>query len=268
MKPDPAKFRGFPHIFWINRTVDAARRSAMEHGLAEWELPNTRIEAFDGDGPLNFIEGAAPNGVPARRLACYASHLAAHRVFLETDAETAVIMEDDCVFDPALYWPFDWRWVEARLPFDLDTLQLVSLNELQATMRLHRRFMHDYSIAAYLITRRHAEKLQALLAPNGVACFEQGFRPELTGEVMIYESGSSWSFPLLLIDASVEPLLHAEHQDRIFQRNRVRQMKFWTEDVKKIVDPERLVAEFGRDWRVPPELVERVHGLSKPAKKA
>ena len=43
------KFKGVPHIYWINLDADDERRQYMEEQFEYWEIKNhTRISVYDG----------------------------------------------------------------------------------------------------------------------------------------------------------------------------------------------------------------------------
>ena len=90
---------------------------------------------------------------------CVTSHLNAMKMFLETDAPCALMMEDDCDISTITYWPFTWKEFNAKVPYDYDVVQLAVINPAQIHMKMHRRFVNDFSTACYMITRRHAQKL-------------------------------------------------------------------------------------------------------------
>ena len=68
-------------------------------------------------------------------------------------------MEDDCNLDTAHFWNFSWSDFVAHLPYDWDVVQVAIIQTGDVHIKLHRRFVNDFSTACYMITRHHAEKL-------------------------------------------------------------------------------------------------------------
>ena len=73
-----------------------------------------------------------------------------------------MIMEDDCDISTVSHWNFNWKDFYSKLPYDWDVIQLAIINPAQVHVRLHRRWINDFSTACYIITRHHAEKLVRL----------------------------------------------------------------------------------------------------------
>ena len=226
----------------------------MERQFAEWGVAATRIAAFDGRGGnlRYFLNGEMPTGIAPPRLACYASHLAAIRAFLMTREERAVIMEDDCSFETVAHWPFTWSEAEALLPFHLDALQMTIINDRAVTVALHRRYMNDYSSAAYLITRRYAEKLAALYFDGDKARLDHAFNPELTSEIMLFEPGASYAMPLFSYETDFASQLRPDHAEALHEPSRKRIMQFWREEAAKLPDWRALFRVNPALGRLPP----------------
>ena len=239
--PDSHTFADAPPVFFINLDRAADRRSHMERQFAEWGVAATRVAAVDGaaEAPGDFLTGGWPEGLSAARLACYASHVSALEAFLADGAARGVIMEDDCSFETVAYWPFTWAEAEARLPFDADIVQLSLISDASMTMRLHRRLITNYSAAAYLVTRRYAEKLMGLYTSNGAPCFDRAFKPELTSEIMLFEPGSAYTLPVFSYETSFASHLRDGHVERLHRPCREIGLRFWR-DVAPELD----------DWRV------------------
>lgn len=236
--PDPRVFSGAPAVYYINLARAEDRRAHMEAQLAAWGLKAVRIDAIDGAAtpPSAFLVGETPDDATPARLACYASHLEALASFVADGAARGLIMEDDCSFDTVPHWPFTWAEAEAHLPFDADIVQLSLISDRTMTMKLHRRLLTNYSSAAYLVTRRYAEKLLALHRESGVARFDQAFRPELTSEIMLFEPGSAYTAPLFTIDTTFPSSLREDHVNALHKPCRNIALRFWREVAPEIDD--------------------------------
>lgn len=264
----PDIFRGAPPVFYINLDRATDRRQHLEQQFRTWGIGATRIAAIDGavTPPDAFLEGSWPVDVSAQRLACYASHLFALKAFLDSGADRALIMEDDCSLETVPFWPFSWQDAEALLPFDADIVQLSLISETMMTMRLHRRHITNYSAAAYLITRRYAAKLLDLHFGGDKPCLNRDFRPELTSEVMLFEPGSAYTIPLFSYETGFASTLRAEHVDRLHRPCREIAMRFWREVVPTLDDWRVLFdynPAFGRIPSPPAGAVERPDRMSQ-----
>ena len=81
----------------------------MEEQFAYWEVENTRISAYDGrdDDLSDIIAGKYPDNMSSGEIGCVTSHLKAIKYWLEnSDAEYAIMMEDDCDLEVVKHKPF------------------------------------------------------------------------------------------------------------------------------------------------------------------
>ena len=91
---------------------------------------------------------------------CTTSHLKAIKHWYDTsDSSYALIMEDDIDLDLVKFWNFTWRDFMANPPYDWDVVQLAIICTGSIHVKLHKRFVNDFSTACYMINRHHAEKL-------------------------------------------------------------------------------------------------------------
>ena len=156
------KLNGLPPIYYINLDDQPERKIYMETQFKYWEIENyTRISAYDGreDDLSDIIKGKYPDNMLSGEVGCTTSHLKTLKEFLKSDSNCALIMEDDCDIGTVSSWGFTWKDFYARIPYDYDVIQLAIINPAEVHMKLHRRFVNDFSTACYLITRHHAEKL-------------------------------------------------------------------------------------------------------------
>ena len=159
------KLKGLPPIYCINLDGEPHRWESAESMLKEWEVENyTRVSAYDGrdDDLSDILKGTYPDRMTSGEVGCTTSHLKAMKMFLETDAPCAIMMEDDCDISTAFHWGFGWKDFYAQIPYDYDVIQLAIINPASVYAQMHRRFINDFSTACYLITRHHAEKLVRL----------------------------------------------------------------------------------------------------------
>ena len=154
------KLKGLPPIYCINLDGEPHRWEAAENMFKEWEVEKyTRVSAYDGreDDLSDILKGKYPDGMTSSEVGCTTSHLKALKMFLETDAPCALMMEDDCDISTVFHWGFTWKDFYSKIPYDYDVIQLAIINPATVYAQLHRRFINDFSTACYLITR-HTQK--------------------------------------------------------------------------------------------------------------
>lgn len=92
--------------YLINLDRSPQRLAVMQARLSELDFDYTRIAAIDGAQltEAEFLRHTVDNRYykPIRRgeVGCYLSHLAVLRAFLDSTVRYALVLEDDCVFDP------------------------------------------------------------------------------------------------------------------------------------------------------------------------
>jgi len=234
------KLKGLPPIYYINLDGQPERKVYMEAQFKYWEIENyTRISAYDGreDDLGDILKGRYPDNMLSGEVGCTTSHLKAIKLFLEeSDAPCALIMEDDCSLDPVSCWGFTWKDFYAKIPYDYDVIQLAIINPAEVHMRLHRRFVNDFSTACYLIARHHAEKLVRLHCRGDMYKIDQGVKPRAVADDLIYNSGNTFSMPLLLYRLQMGSSIHKDHVE-VFHRSSYEGLNnFWNKQASQISD--------------------------------
>ena len=156
------KLEGIGPIYCINLDGQPERWEYMENQFKDWEIKDyTRISAYDGreDDLSDIISGRYPEMMSSGEIGCTTSHLKAMKEFLKTDAPYAIMMEDDCDLDLIKFWNFKWIDFYAHFPYDWDVIQMAIICTGDLHVRLHKRFVNDFSTACYVINRHHAEKI-------------------------------------------------------------------------------------------------------------
>ena len=150
---------------------------------------------------------------------CVTSHLKLLKEWLEeTDEPMLLVMEDDCDISTVAHWPFSWRDFQSQLPYDFDVVQLAIINPSSVSVRLHRRFVNDFSTASYLITRHHARKLVDLHCRGNFYKLDQGVKPRAVADDLIYNSGNTFAIPIFLYKIELGSTIHDIHVD-VFHRS-------------------------------------------------
>ena len=172
------KLKGLPPIYCINLDDKPDRWKFMEDQFKHWEVENyQRVSAYDGRGDNDLgeiLKGRYPDQMTSGEVGCVTSHLKAMKMFLETDAPCALMMEDDCDISTAFHWGFTWKDFYAKVPYDYDVVQLAIINPAQITVQMHKRYVNDFSTACYMITRHHAQKMVDLHCRGDKYKLDQG----------------------------------------------------------------------------------------------
>ena len=148
------KLNYLPPVYYINLDEQIDRRHHVEDHFKYWGITNyTRISAYDGrnDDLSDIIKGRYPEQMTSKEVGCTTSHLKAIKHWYDTsDSAYAIIMEDDIDLDVVRCWSFSWTEFMANLPYDWDVVQLAIICTGSIHIKLHKRFVNDFSTACYL----------------------------------------------------------------------------------------------------------------------
>ena len=228
------KLKNFGPVYCINLDGHTERWEYMENQFKYWEVDNyTRISAYDGrdDDLSDIIKGKYPENMSSGEVGCTTSHLKAMKHYLETsDSPYAIMMEDDCSLDLVHFWNFKWNELYAHFPYDYDVVQLAIICTGDIHVRLHKRFVNDFSTACYVISRYHAEKLVRLHCRGDKYKLDQGVKPRPVADDLIYNSGNSFAIPLLVYKFELGSSIHPVHVDPYHKQNYEAQVNYWTQN--------------------------------------
>lgn len=228
------KLKNIGHIYYLNMDGQPERREYMESQFQYWEVENyTRISAYDGreDDLSSIIFGRYPTQMSSGEVGCVTSHLKAIKHWMETsDSPYAIIMEDDCNLDIVRYWNFSWDDFYANIPYDWDVVQIAIICTGNIHVKLHKRFVNDFSTACYLINRHHAEKLLKHHIRGEKYKLDNGVKPRPVADDLIYNSGNTYAIPLLLYKTELGSSIHPEHVDIFHKGNFNAQSQFWEQN--------------------------------------
>ena len=143
-------------------------------------------------------------------------------------------MEDDCSLDLVRYWNFTWDDFYAHFPYDYDVIQIAIICTGDIHVKLHKRFVNDFSTACYVINRYHAEKLVRLHCRGEKYKLDNGCKPRPVADDLIYNSGNTFSIPLLLYRTELGSSIHPEHVDAFHKGNYQAQSNFWEQNGSSI----------------------------------
>ena len=228
------KLRYLPPVYYINLDEQSDRKDHIEDHFNYWGVKDyTRISAYDGrnDDLSDIIKGRYPENMTSKEVGCTTSHLKAIRHWYDnSDSSYALIMEDDIDLDVVRCWNFSWNEFMANLPYDWDVVQLAIICTGSIHIKLHKRFVNDFSTACYMINRHHAEKLLKFHERDGKYKLDNGSRPRAVANDLIYNSGNTYSMPIFLYKLELGSSIHPEHIDAIHKGNRESQFNWWQQE--------------------------------------
>ena len=228
------KLKNFGPLYCINLDGQPERWQYMQSQFNFWEVDNyERISAYDGrdDDLSDIIKGKYPENMTSGEVGCTTSHLKAMKYYLETsDSPYAIMMEDDCSLDLVKFWNFKWTDLYAYFPYDWDVVQLAIICTGDIHVRLHKRFVNDFSTACYVINRHHAEKLVRFHCRGDKYKLDQGVKPRAVADDLIYNSGNTFAIPLLVYKFELGSSIHPVHVDVYHKNNYEAQVNYWTQN--------------------------------------
>ena len=239
------KLKNIGPIYYLNLDDQPERKEYMEDQFKYWGVENyTRISAYDGrdDDLSDIISGKYPDTMSSGEIGCVTSHLKAMRHWLDnSDSKYAIMMEDDCSLDLVQFWNFTWRDFYSHIPFDWDVVQIAIICTGDIHVKLHKRFVNDFSTACYLINRPHAEKLlrfhsrREMLGEKRLKYkLDNGCKPRAVADDLIYNAGNTYAIPLLVYRHELGSTIHPEHIDVFHKGNYEAQTNFWAQNGSNI----------------------------------
>jgi hypothetical protein len=124
----------------------------------------------------------------------------------------------------------------AKVPYDYDVVQLAIINPASVHVKMHRRFVNDFSTACYLITRRHAQKLIDLHVRGDKYKIDNGVKPRAVADDLIYNSGNTFAIPLFLYKIELGSSIHDIHIDVFHKSSYEGLWNFWRNQAVDIKD--------------------------------
>lgn len=215
------KLKNIGPVYYLNLDGQPERKEYMERQFKYWDVEDyTRVSGYDGreDDLSGIIKGRYPDNMTSGEIGCTTSHLKAIKHWIDSsDSPYAIFMEDDVDLDIVKFWDFTWKDFYSKIPYDWDVVQLSIICTGALHVKLHKRFVNDFSTACYMITRHHAEKLIRLHIKDQKYKLDTGIKPRAVADDLIYNSGNTYSIPLFLYKIELGSSIHPEHID-IFHR--------------------------------------------------
>lgn len=251
------KLKNIGPIYYLNLDGQPERAQYMEDQFKYWGIENyERISAFDGrdDDLSDIIKGRYPENMTSGEIGCTTSHLKAIKHWYDTsDSPYAIIMEDDVDLQLARFWDFTWTDFASKIPYDWDVVQLAIICTGPLHVVLHKRFVNDFSTAAYMITRHHATKLLKYHVRGEKYKLDNGVKPRAVADDLIYNSGNTYSIPLFHYKIELGSSIHPEHIEIFHRQSHDGILGFWQNESNKLSDFKVLFEYDPYLGRMPPE---------------
>lgn len=225
------KLKGIPKIYWLNLDGDIDRFNYMKNQFKYWGIENhTHISGYDGriDDVSSNLKGTFPENISQNELGCCMSHLKAIKHFYQnTNDDYCLILEDDVNLDIVKYWNFTWIEFFSLLPYDWDCVQLTTICTGDIHVKLHLKFINDFSAAAYLISRHHAAKIVKHHIRGDKYKLDNGIKPRAVSEDTILDSGKTYTIPIFLYNLKFGSTIHQEHISIFHKAPHDSLLQFW-----------------------------------------
>lgn len=259
------KLRGIPRIFYINLDDHTERRQYMENQFEYWGIHEgnyTRIPAHDGRGDNDLgevLKGKYPDLMTSGEVGCTVSHLKALKHWVDNypEEEYLLVMEDDCDISTAAHWGFTWNDFACKVPYHFDVIQLAVINPIEVHVKLHLRFVNDFSTACYIIRKHHAEKLVKLHCRGNKYKLDQNVKPRAVADDLIYNSGLSFAIPLFLYKIELGSSIHDVHVNVFHKSSHNGLWQFWKESAPSITDWSQFFEYDPYYGTLPPSLIAK-----------
>ena len=259
------KLKGLPRIFYINLDDHVERRQQMEQQFSYWGISPemyTRIPAHDGRGDNDLgdvLKGKYPEQMTSGEVGCTVSHLKALKHWVDNypEEEYLIVMEDDCDISTAAHWGFTWNDFARKVPYHFDVIQLAVINPTEVHVKLHLRFVNDFSTAAYVIRRHHARKLVGLHCRGDKYKLDQNVKPRAVADDLIYNSGLAFAIPLFLYKIALGSSIHDVHVNTFHKSSHDGLWEFWKKTAPTISNWDQFFDYDPYYGTLPPNLIAK-----------
>lgn len=150
-------------VYWLTIPSATNRHQHMINQFFQYGInSHTLINGYDANDVRKLIFTATGlSNIDNRSLSITLSHLnIIKKFYYETTHDMALIFEDDINFSISDYWQFTLTDVISRLPNNWNIVQLCLIrDEDLVDVRFRKMRDSDWSVAAYLISRKYAAKI-------------------------------------------------------------------------------------------------------------
>jgi hypothetical protein len=154
-------FHNFPNIYCASLKESTERQENIRKQFLENNVQSFQFllsERFENTNDI--IEGEKTFYLDHGTKGAITSHLRMIKHwYYNTNESYGFFCEDDLSFETIQYWNFTWDEFIESLPKDWDCIQLICASENSDDIRLRRRTWDDFSVGAYIVTRKFAKVL-------------------------------------------------------------------------------------------------------------
>jgi hypothetical protein len=155
------KLENFPTIYCASLIESENRRNNIIKEFSNYSIQNINFllsERQLKEDP-NII-GKYKDVMDLGTIGATVSHLTMiKKWYYETDEAYAFFCEDDLSLETVEYWNFTWENFLNNLPENWDCIQLMCIGKNLNKIHLRKRYWDDWSVGAYLISRKYAKIL-------------------------------------------------------------------------------------------------------------
>ena len=155
------KLDNFPKIYCASLIECDNRRKNIQSEFSNYGIReiNFLLSERQVENDLNVI-GKYKFVMDLGTIGATVSHLKMIKKWYdETDEPYAFFCEDDLSLETVQYWNFTWSDFVNNLPENWDCIQLMCIGKNLNSIKLRRRYWDDWSVGAYLISRKYAKIL-------------------------------------------------------------------------------------------------------------
>lgn len=155
------KLNNFPKIYCASLIESKDRRKNIQNEFSKYNIQciNFLLSKRQSEDDPNVI-GKYKSVMDLGTIGATISHLKMIKKWYdETNESYAFFCEDDLSLETVQYWNFTWEDFMNCLPEDWDCVQLMCIGKNLNSIRLRKRYWDDWSVGAYLISRKYAKIL-------------------------------------------------------------------------------------------------------------
>lgn len=154
------KFEDFPPAYYVSFIDSQNRREILEKQFEKYNITAKAIISTKESDKQNIVNVAFKEQLNIGAVECTVSHLKAIKEWYDNSTTSyALFFEDDALLETSENWNFTWKEFMNNLPRDWDCVQLCTIRKDFSNIKLRKRKWDDWSITAYIITRKYAKQL-------------------------------------------------------------------------------------------------------------
>lgn len=151
----------FPIIYCASLKESKDRQENIKNQFLQFGIKSIQFllsERFQNSDDI--VEGENIKYIDDGTKGATVSHLKMIKYWYEnTKDDYGFFCEDDLSLDTVQYWNFTWNEFIQNLPKNWDCIQLMCVREQDDCIKFRRRMWNDFSVGAYLISRKYAKVL-------------------------------------------------------------------------------------------------------------